>query len=325
MDDVHSGDLLTAAGRTKNSDMLWPTPPRPVFALAIRPLNRQDEVRLTSSLGKLIEEDGSLGLEHNEDTHEMLVRGQGEMHLKIALERLANRYHVEVESYRPQTAYKETIRKGTIQHSRFKRQTGGHGQFGDVHIEIKPLHRGGGFEFVDKVVGGSVPRQYIPSVEAGAREYLSQGPLGFPVVDVSVTLFDGQDHAVDSSDMAFKTAGRMAMSEGMSSCGPVLLEPIYEATISVPNDFTNRVHSLVSGRRGQILGFEIRSGWKNWDDLKCHIPQAELEDLIIELRSLTLGVGSYQANFDHLQQLTGRLANNVISKRQETLTAARSS
>ena len=317
MDSVRSGDLLTEAGRRSDAGLLWPETPKPVFSLAIRPHNRQDEVKLTASIAKLVEEDPSLVLEHNDDTNEMLLRGQGDIHLKLAVDRLKNRYNVEVDAARPQTAYKETISRGTKQHSRFKRQTGGHGQFGDVHVEIRPLPRGEGFEFVDKVVGGSVPRQYIGAVEHGAKEYLSRGPLGFPVVDVSVTLFDGQHHAVDSSDQAFKTVGRLAMAEGMPNCEPVLLEPIYEVTISVPSEFTNKVHSLVSGRRGQILGFEMRPGWKGWDSLKCQLPEAELQDLIIELRSLTVGVGSFDWRFDHLQELTGKLAEQVISQRQD--------
>ncbi len=316
MDSVKTGDLLTEAGRQADAGLVWPEVAKPVFSLAIRPHNRQDEVKLTASLAKLIEEDPSLVLEHNDDTNEMLLRGQGDIHLKLAVDRLKNRYNVEVDAARPQTAYKETIRKGTKQHSRFKRQTGGHGQFGDVHVEIRPLPRGEGFEFVDKVVGGAVPRQYIGAVEHGTKEYLSRGPLGFPVVDVSVTLYDGQHHSVDSSDQAFKTVGRMAMAEGMPNCDPVLLEPIYEVTISVPSEFTNKVHSLVSGRRGQILGFEMQAGWKGWDALKCHLPEAELQDLIIELRSLTVGVGSFDWRFDHLQELTGKLADQVIAQRQ---------
>ena len=316
MDSVATGDLLSEAGRDPTGGIVWPEVAAPVYALAVTPHNRQDEVKLTASIGKLIEEDESIALEHNQDTHQMLIWGQGEMHLKIAGERLKSKYHVDVDVEPAQTAYKETIRKSTKQHSRFKRQTGGHGQFGDVQVEIKPLPRGGGFEFIDKVVGGSVPRQYISAVEAGTRDYLVRGPLGFPLVDLSVTLFDGQHHAVDSSDQAFRTAGRLAMSEGMPNCAPVLLEPIYEVVISVPSEFTNKVHSLVSGRRGQILGFEVRTGWQGWDDLKCQIPQSQLQDLIIELRSLTLGVGSFTQKFDHLQPLTGRLADDVITQRQ---------
>ncbi len=146
------------------------------------------------------------------------------------------------------------------------------------------------------------------------KEYLGKGPLGFPVVDVEVKLFDGQFHAVDSSDQAFKTAGRMALQEGLPNCGPVLLEPIFEVTISVPTDFTNKIHSLVSGRRGQILGFEPRSGWEGWDDLKAYMPQSELHDLVVELRSLTLGVGSFAWRYDHLQEFTGKQADKVIAE-----------
>ena len=321
MEETRAGDLLTSAGRVTDSGMAWPAPPAPVFALAVQPLNRQDEVKLTGSIAKLIEEDPSISVEHNADTHQLLVWGQGEIHLKIATERLKSKYNVEVEVSQPRTAYKETIRKGTTQHSRFKRQTGGHGQFGDVQVEIKPLPRGGGFEFIDKIVGGSVPRQYIPAVEHGAKDYLRRGPLGFPVVDVSVTLFDGQYHAVDSSDMAFKTAGRLAMSEGLPNCAPVLLEPVYSVTINVPSDFTAKIHGLISGRRGQILGFEPKSGWEGWDEVKCQMPQEELRDLIIELRSLTFGVGNFERRFDHLQELTGKPADKVIQNRQEALAA----
>ena len=321
MEETQAGDLLTPAGRVTDSGMFWPDRPKPVFALAVQPLNRQDDVKLTGSVAKLIEEDGSISVEHNADTHQMLLWGQGEIHLKIATERLKSKFNVAVEVTQPQTAYKETIRKSTQQHSRFKRQTGGHGQFGDVQVEIKPLPRGRGFEFIDKVVGGSVPRQYISAVEHGAKDYLQRGPLGFPVVDLSVTLFDGQHHAVDSSDQAFKTAGRMAMSEGLPNCAPVLLEPIYQVTIDVPSDFTAKIHGLISGRRGQILGFEPKAGWDGWDEVKCQMPQSELRDLIIELRSLTFGVGSFEWNFDHLQELTGRQADKVIRDRQEALAA----
>ena len=295
--------------------MIWPEVLTPVYALAIEPQNRQDEVKLTASVAKLIEEDPSLGVEHNPSTHQMLLWGQGEIHLKLAVERLKSKYNVAVNIAPPLTAYKETIRKGVKQHSRFKRQTGGHGQFGDVQVEIMPKPRGEGFEFIDNIVGGAIPKNYIPSVETGIKEFLERGPLGFPVVDVAVRLFDGQYHSVDSSDQAFKTAGRMAMSEGLPQCHPVLLEPIYEVAIAVPSDFTAKIHGLVSGRRGQILGFEPRQGWDGWDELKCHMPQSEIHDLVIELRSLTLGVGTFASKFDHLQELTGKLADKVIEER----------
>jgi elongation factor G len=314
LDAVATGATLTASGKPAGT-LDWPATLSPLFSLAIVPENRQDEVKLSASLHKLTDEDPSLSVEHNADTHEMLIWGQGEIHLQIALDRLKLKYNMPVKSHRPTIGYKETIRKATAQHARFKRQSGGHGQFGDVHVEVRPLARGTGFEFHDKVVGGAIPRQYIPSVEDGVRDYLSRGPLGFAVVDVAVTLTDGQYHSVDSSDMAFKTAGRMAMQEAMPKCEPVLLEPIFLVQVSVPNEFTARVHGLVSGRRGQILGFDAKQGWSGWDAVSVYLPQSELHDLIIELRSLTMGVGTFSWKFDHLQELSGRLADKVVESR----------
>ncbi|HNB28236.1 MAG TPA: elongation factor G, partial [Alphaproteobacteria bacterium] len=250
------------------------------------------------------------------DTHELLLQGQGDIHLQIALERLRLRFNLPVKSRRPQVSYKETIRGKVQQHARFKRQSGGHGQFGDVHVEIWPLERGQGFEFHDRVVGGAVPRTFISSVEEGIREYLTKGPLGFPVVDVAAALFDGQYHSVDSSDMAFKTAARMAMQEAMPKCQPVLLEPIFAVDIAAPASLTSRVHSLVTGRRGHILQIASKEGWDGWEVVECLMPQSELQDLVIELRSLTYGVGQFTYRFDHLQELSGRLADKVIEQRQ---------
>lgn len=317
LDSVMTGDLLTAEGRKEESGMLWPEPLTPVYSLAVEPEKRQDEVKLTASIARLIEEDPSLSVEHNADTHQLLLWGQGEIHLKLAVERLKSKYNVAVVTGAPRTAYKETIRQGTTQHSRFKRQSGGHGQFGDVKVEIKPLPRGGGFSFVDKIVGGAIPKGYIPSVETGVKEYMARGPLGFPVVDVEVTLFDGQYHSVDSSDQAFKTAGRLAMSEGLPNCHPVLLEPIYTVAISVPSEAMAKVHGLISSRRGQILGFEPKAGWEGWDEVSCYLPQAELHDLVLELRSLTQGVGNLAFSFDHLQEISGKLAEKVIVEAAE--------
>ncbi|MEX1108668.1 MAG: elongation factor G [Dongiaceae bacterium] len=315
MDDIHTGELLSASGKATMS-ATWPAPMPPLFSFAIEPENRQDEVKLTGAIARLREEDPSLSLEQNQDMHQMVLWGQGEIHLQIALERLKSKYNVPVKAHRPQVGYRETIRKGLVQHSRFKRQTGGHGQFGDVYIEVKPQPRGGGFQFQDAIVGGSIPRNFIPAVEDGVGDYLKRGPLGFPVVDVHVRLFDGQFHAVDSSEMAFKTAGRMAMSEAMPKCDPVLLEPICQVSISVPNEFTAKANSLVSGRRGQILGFDAKAGWSGWDEVRAFMPQSELHDLIIDLRSLTMGVGSFRWQFDHLQELTGRVADKIVQERQ---------
>ena len=191
------------------------------------------------------------------------------------------------------------------EHGRLKRQTGGHGQFADVKIDIAPRERGAGFQFIDKVVGGAVPRNFIPAVGEAAEEAAKKGPFGYPVVDISVTLTDGQFHSVDSSDMAFKTATSMAMREGLAKADPVVLEPIAKVTISVPNDYTARAQRLLTGRRGQILGFAEKSGWPGWDDVEAMVPEAELHDLIIELRSQTLGLGTYRSSFDHLAEWRG--------------------
>ena len=319
LEPVVTGDLLGADGRSRPDH--WPTPLPTVFAQVVHAENRNDEVKLTAALQKVVEEDPSLAFEQNPEVGGLVLRGQGDVHLQLAIERLQRRFNVSVKGRKPDVPYKETIRKPIHQHARYKKQSGGHGQFGDVHIDIKPLERGAGFEFAETIVGGAIPRQYIPGVEAGVRDYLSRGPLGFPVVDVAVTLTDGQYHTVDSSDMAFRTAARMAMSEGMPKCDPVLLEPIAEVTIHVPSEYTARAQRLLSSRRGQILGFNARDGWDGWDEVKAYLPQSEIHDLIIDLRSLTLGVGSYVAQFSHLQELTGKEADRVVEVRQAQLAA----
>lgn len=313
MDSVKTGDIPTPSGKAPEGALPWPAPLPPVYAVAIHAGSRDDEVKMTGALARLMEEDPSITLDHSPETREMVLWGQGEVQLLIAAEKLKNRFNLNVTTSRPRVPYKETIKKPVSQHARHKKQSGGHGQFGDVYVDIKPLPRGSGFAFDQTISGGSVPRQYIPSVEAGVRDYLERGPLGFQVVDVSVTLTDGQYHAVDSSDMAFKTAGRMAMSEGMPKCGPVLLEPILEVKVRTPSLYTANIQRLLSGRRGQILGFEPKEGWKGWDEVTAYLPQSEMFDMIVELRSLTQGVGSFDWRFDHLQELQGRLADDIVA------------
>jgi elongation factor G len=230
---------------------------------------------------------------------------------------MRNRQNLAVVGQPATVPYRETIKRGTEQHSRFKRQSGGHGQFADCTIEVKPLPRGSGFTFKDSVVGGAIPRNYIPAVEEGIIEALRHGPLGFQVVDLTVNLITGQFHAVDSSDMAFKTAGRQAIQEALPKCEPILLEPIDSVEVSVPNAFTARVQRLVSGRRGQILGYDAKEDWSGWDVVRAYLPRNELHDLIVELRSLTLGVGSFAHHFDHMQELTGREAEKVIATQKQ--------
>jgi elongation factor G len=315
MEEILTGAVLTPSGKAEK----LPQPERlqPVFGLAIHAEKRGDDVKLSGAIAKLIDEDPALELEQNQDTREMVLWGQGDVHVQIAIDRLRNRHNLAVVGHPAVVPYRETIRRGTQQHSRFKRQSGGHGQFADITIEIKPLPRGSGFTFTDSVVGGAIPRNYIPAVEEGIVEALGNGPLGFPVVDVAVNLITGQFHAVDSSDMAFKTAGRQAIQEALPKCEPILLEPIDAVDISVPNAFTARVQRLVSGRRGQILGYDAKEDWPGWDVVRAYLPRSELHDLIVELRSLTLGVGSFAHRFDHLQELTGRTAEKVIASRAQ--------
>ncbi len=284
----------------------------PVYALAITPEKRNDEVKLSSAITKLLEEDCSLAWEQHGDTHEVILWGQGEIHLQVALDRLRRKYNLPMTTHLPQVPYKETIRKPASSiHGRYKHQSGGHGQFGDVYLDIKPLPRGEGFNFKETIVGGVVPKQYIPGVEIGVREFLSHGPLGFPIVDVAVTLTNGSYHTVDSSEQAFKQAARLAMQTGIPKCEPTLLEPIIRVQVSTPTEFTAKVLQLVTGRRGQILGYEGIHDWQGWDSVSAYLPQAEMQNFIVELRSLTLGVGSFHWEYAHLQEVPDRIADRI--------------
>ena len=288
----------------------------PALAIAVQARERKDDVKLGVAFTKLTEEDPSLVVVHNPESHDVVIWGQGEMHLRVATERLAERFAVPVNTRPPTVGYRETIRKDVSVRGRHKKQSGGHGQFGDVVVEIKHKPRGSGFVFEDRITGGVVPRNYIPAVEEGVRDGLKQGPLGFPVVDLTVALVDGSYHTVDSSDQAFRTAGRVAMSEGLSQCQPVLLEPIHEVEIVCPSDATAKINAILSSRRGQILGFDTREGWPGWDVVRAQMPEAEIGDLIIEVRSATAGVGSFTFKFDHMAELTGRTADQIVAARR---------
>jgi elongation factor G len=313
LDDVSTGDVLSLeGGELASLDQLEVR--QPVLATAIAAGQRKDEVRLSAALAKLVEEDASLTVEQNQTTGETLLCGQGEMHLRVAQERLSGKYGLEVTTHTPHVPYSETIRGSTKIRGRHKKQSGGHGQFGDVLLEIAPLPRGEGIQFSDRITGGVVPKQYIPSVREGVLEALSQGSLGFPVVDLSVCLADGSYHSVDSSDQAFKMAGILAIREGLPECKPVLLEPIHKVVIACPSDATARINAIVSARRGQLLGFDARPGWNGWDEVQALMPEAEIGDLIVELRSATAGVASYMSEFDHMAELSGKAADQALQR-----------
>ncbi|NCS56218.1 MAG: elongation factor G [Microcystis aeruginosa G11-04] len=311
LEGIATGDVVSSG--SQKPDLPKGLQLKPVFALAIATVNRKDEVKLSSALTKLIEEDPSLYWEQHGDTKEVILWGQGEIHLQVALDRLARKYNLPMTTHLPQVPYKETIKTSTKSHGRYKHQTGGHGAFGDVYLDIKPLARGEGFHFHESIVGGVVPKQYIPGVETGVREYLGHGPLGFPVVDIDVTLTDGSYHSVDSSEQAFKQAARLAMTEGLPKCHPVLLEPILSVTVLAPSEYTAKVLQLISGKRGQIQGFEASEEWKGWDQVTAYLPQAEMHDFIVELRSLTMGVGFFQWDEDHLQEVPDKLRDAVLA------------
>ena len=314
LDSVKTGNTLVAE-KAKPVKLETAPPARPVFGLAIAAKEKKDEVKLTAAIAKIIEEDPSISLSHSQDMGEMVLWGQGEMHLRVALEKLVRKYGIDASTRPRQIPYKETIRKSTEVRGRHKKQSGGHGQFGDVVVTIGPRPRGSGFEFSDEITGGVVPKNYIPSVEIGVRDYLHSGPLGFNVVDVGVCLIDGSYHSVDSSDMAFRQAGRIAMTEGLPQCSPVLLEPVMAVEIAVPSDATAKINGIISSRRGQILGFDARPGWQGWDLVQAQIPESEIQNLIVELRSATAGVGTFTAKFDHLAELTGKIADQVLASR----------
>jgi elongation factor G len=314
LEGVHAGEWL-ASGKAP------PTPEiaQPVrnYALAIATKDRKDDVRLSTALHKLTEEDRALIWEQDETMHETRLRGVNDEHLRVTLDRLKRRYGVPVDSHQPAVGYKESIRKTVTQRGRHKKQSGGHGQFGDCVIELKPLTRGETFRFDDKITGGVIPKQWIPAVEAGVRDALAKGPLGFPVVDVAVTLIDGSYHSVDSSEIAFRTAGRIGMSEALAQAAPHLLEPVQKVIITVPSSATSKATSAVASRRGQMLGMGPREGWSRWDLVEALIPEAEMQGFDAELRSLSQGLATYEATFDHLAELNGTLADKVVHKELE--------
>lgn len=314
LEHAQTGDTVVADGKADLAKLdTRARVPDPVHALALVVKDRKDEMRLTAAMAKLVEEDPSLVFVHDQEMSQIKLYGQGEMHLRVALERLQSRFGVTVDVSKPSVAYRETIRHKVTVRGRHKKQSGGHGQFGDVVLEVAPRERGEGFAFAERVHGGAVPKQYFSSVEAGCQDALIHGPLGFPVVDVEAVLTDGSYHTVDSSDMAFRTAARIGMSEALGKAEPILLEPVLAVDIFVPSEAMSRATGLVSARRGQIIGFGPREGWTGWDRLEALIPEAEMDNLIVELRSATAGAGFFQSRFDHLAEVVGKQARDIVA------------
>lgn len=305
------GDTIAAAG----TEITLPPieMPESMVKLAIVPKSRADEDKIGEALNKLAEEDPTFLHYRDEDTGEHLIRGMGDLQLEMVLARMASKFRVEADTKTPKVAYKETIRSQAEAHGRHKKQTGGHGQFGDVHIRFSPNERGAGYEFIDSIVGGVVPRQYIPAVDKGLQESLLRGVIaGYPVVDVKCELFFGSYHDVDSSEMAFKTAASIAVREGIQNAQPGLLEPIMHIEVTVPEEFMGDVNGDLNSRRGRILGMEALPGGRQ--RISAHVPEAEVLRYATDLRSMSQGRGAYTLRFDHYDFMPEHEARQIIEQ-----------
>ena len=324
--EVYAGDIVAAVGlrKTTTGDTLCEERapiileaiefPEPVIAVAIEPKTKEDQDKLGTALRKIAIEDPSFKVRYDEETGETLIGGMGELHLEIIVHRLQREFNVQANVGRPQVAYRETITKQVKAEGRFIKQTGGRGQYGHVWLEIEPLPRGGGFEFVDAITGGVIPKEYIPAVEQGVREAIERGVIaGYPLTDLRVKLVDGSYHEVDSSDMAFAIAGSMALKEGVKKANPVLLEPIMLLEVIVPQTYVGDVMADITARRGKIIGIEIR---KNAQAIKAHVPLAEMFGYATTLRSVTQGRATYMMQFSHYEPVPAKMAEALPLKRR---------
>jgi elongation factor G len=325
VNDVPAGDLAAVA---KLSDVnTWdtlapkgtpvvvppPEPPRQSLSIAIKPKSKGDEDKLMTALHRLQEEDPALALRRDDETHQTLLSGMGETHLAIAMERLARKFGVEVQSEDVIVPFRETITSTAEAEGKYKKQTGGHGQFGVAFLRVEPLPRGSGFEFVDKIVGGAIPRQFIPAVQKGVEEAMgSGGVFGYPVVDVKATCYDGKFHPVDSSELSFKMAGSLGFRDAMAKAGPVLLEPISWLEVTVPIAYQGDVMGDLNSRRGRVQGTE--AGNDGESIVSAMVPTSEIVRYAIDLRSLTGGRGRFTAEHDHYDLLPQNLYARVATK-----------
>lgn len=286
--------------------------PPPAYSASVKPKTRQDEDKISAALARLISEDPTCKVSRDAQTKELIVSGLGELHLHVIIERMKRKYGADVELGTPKVPYKETVTKAVRVQGRYKKQTGGRGQFGDCWIEVAPIEREKDFEFVDKIVGGAIPRNYIPSVEKGIKKAMQEGLLaGFPVTDIRVTLFDGSYHPVDSSDIAFQVAASMAFKKALEEAGEVILEPVMHVEIVVPEEFTGQVTGDINSRRGRVLGMDSKG--KN-EVVKAQVPLAEMFKYASDLRSVTGGRGSYTMSFAHYDTVPSRVAQTIITE-----------
>ena len=313
LQSVQVGDTLGMKGST----VLYPPIdfPKPVYSVAITAKSRADEDKLGNAITKTLEEDPSLSFEKNPETNDSVLSGMGDMHIDIVLSKMKERYGVDLDTKTPQVPYRETIRKTAEAQGKHKKQTGGHGQYGDAHIRYTPLERGAGFVFEDNIVGGAIPKGFIPAVEKGLRESMVKGPLaGFPVVDFKATLFFGSYHDVDSSEMAFKLAARLSFKKGILDAGPILLEPIMNVEVTVPEDYLGDVMGDFNSRRGRILGIDSKG---HQQIVKAQAPLAEMFRYAIILRSMTSGRGSFTMEYDHYEEVPAEITKKVVAAHKQ--------
>ncbi len=312
--ETELGDTIAADGTMFKFDPI--NLPEPAISLSVKPKSRHDEEKIMTALAKLSSEDPTFKYARDQQTKELIISGLGDMHLTAMVNKLKSDFKVDVDIGMPKVAYKETIKKKVQVQGKYKKQSGGRGQYGDAWLEIEPLQRGENFEFLNKVVGGAVPRQYIPAVEKGVIQAMAEGAIaGYPLVDIRVTIYDGSYHNVDSSEMAFKIAGSMALKKGIHDANPVLLEPIMNVEITVPEDIMGSITGDINSRRGRIMGMEPKG---HNEIVKAQIPLSEMLKYATELRSLTAGRGSYHMEFSHYEEVPSKVAQGIIAKYQET-------
>jgi elongation factor G len=312
-DHLAAGTLLTAG--EAHPTPAWHRPQPAAMSRVLAPVNERDSVKVSASLAAIAEGDSALTVTQDPATGGALVGVQGPLHLRVLRQRLKDAFGLEVEEAAPSPAYRETISKSQETAYRHKKQTGGAGQFADVKLVVAPGERGSGFAFDEVVKGGAVPRNYIPAVEAGARDAMERGPLGFPVVDVAVTLTDGQAHSVDSSDMAFRIAGRQGTREALKAAGPVLLQPVFRIAMHAPAQFTGALGPIVASHSGQVLGFDADPDAKGWERYEALVPGGALGGLANDVRAATQGVGWFEQAFDHYEEMHGKAADRIVQER----------
>ena len=316
VESIKTGDLISDAEKETKKGHDLPISPQPIYAKAIRSIKREDDVKLSEALKEILEADSSYLIERNKVTQQLLIWGQGEIHLRVALNKLKNNYNIETKEEKINFAFNETIQGSVSDHiTTHKKQSGGAGQYAKIVVDVKPLSRGEYFKFENKIVGGVIPKTYIPSVEKGCLEYMQKGPLGFPVIDIQVTLKDGKTHDVDSNSNSFHIAGIKVLRETLENCKPILLEPYHKVRFLVPSKVVNNIYTLVTSKRGMIKDNKQKEGWVGYEVLEAEMPGCEILNLIIDVKSLSEGLGSFEHEFERMQTVQNKqLSENLIKE-----------